>query len=1018
MSYSFFSHLLVRTPLYSYAQYAAADYASLLKSSEFQAALYLASKAFYDELEKKHFEYGALNDRQRYTIIKYFNRASFRCTPFGLFSAFSLVDWGNASTGMVVSSAVRPYIQPDFSVLVQMLEKLMHSDTAGQLLFYPNASVYVTDTDIRYVKTDIEQQAQTRFSMVAVSRNVVLKQVLHFCKTGKTLADLRQYLAEHAGADTAGAQEFIKELYEAEIIVPDIRPNVIGRYFRQQLMYYLQRTADDPEANRVINDLADLLQRPEPDAARLAAIATRMTRYLAGTEQQKSFYYAVAERHAVAGALPARYQAQLQEGLHCLISLSREEMPDELEKFKKAFIAKYECGEIPLLEVLDPQLGIGYGDFDTVSDKLGIINDASNTGGRNSSSSSGPRDKDGLAMLLREWQVWTSHATPRELVITDAHLDKVREKDVQSKLPPSISVMFRIAGEQIFFEHAGNCSALSLLGRFSCSEEVAAFGKEIARKEQEMNSGVVFAEISHVCNMHSANINQRDHLREYEIPVLTYAAIAPDKQIPLSDLVVSVVNDTVVLRSKKLKKIVVPRLASAYNYTKSTFPIFRFLCDLQSQQLVSNFSFSLPALAPGLKFYPRVVYKSCVLQVCEWHFGAEDMQYLLAAGSSQQAALFREFAAAHHIPRYFAHTYLDNYIVYDLEKDEDIHFFLREIKNKSSVILKEFPYLHGESHITGEDGQPLLGQYVAMLYQQEDVYRDKVYYRPESVKAVQLRDTSDWLYFKIYCHPLSSDSLLTDHLLPLVEKKLRAGAISDWFWIRYNDPDYHIRLRIRPSKNNHGGCFEAINVLLNRLWTIKLVSSFQTDQYKRETDRYSAELMLDVEKVFGTSSALAGELLKHKHKYEWDEPRVLAEAVVAIRKILACFGYAHQQKADFCKLRFEQFFLEFQSPRTLKPSIEKVHKQIAPLVTALLADKKHGLLYTPLEKNLGMLDRHYRLKKVRSIRLEDLAADMIHMHLNRLFTDRQRNYEMAGYYLAWRSLSSELYRQGAEALSL
>ena len=54
---------------------------------------------------------------------------------------------------------------------------------------------------------------------------------------------------------------------------------------------------------------------------------------------------------------------------------------------------------------------------------------------------------------------------------------------------------------------------------------------------------------------------------------------------------------------------------------------------------------------------------------------------------------------------------------------------------------------------------------------------------------------SNWLYFKIYTGYKTADFLLTDIIHPIVQNLQRQNLISHWFFIRYNDPDFHIRIR-------------------------------------------------------------------------------------------------------------------------------------------------------------------------------------------------------------------------------
>lgn len=84
------------------------------------------------------------------------------------------------------------------------------------------------------------------------------------------------------------------------------------------------------------------------------------------------------------------------------------------------------------------------------------------------------------------------------------------------------------------------------------------------------------------------NILFRPHIRDYEITYLIGSTLDDEHVIPASDLMVSVKGRKVVLRSRRLQKEIIPRLTSAYNYKGNTTPLYRFLCDLQSQNRVNE----------------------------------------------------------------------------------------------------------------------------------------------------------------------------------------------------------------------------------------------------------------------------------------------------------------------------------------------------------------------------------------------------------------------------------------------
>lgn len=55
---------------------------------------------------------------------------------------------------------------------------------------------------------------------------------------------------------------------------------------------------------------------------------------------------------------------------------------------------------------------------------------------------------------------------------------------------------------------------------------------------------------------------------------------------------------------------------------------------------------------------------------------------------------------------------------------------------------------------------------------------------------------SEWLYFKIYTGTKTGDDILKNEVYDFVHDLRRKNIIDQWFFVRYNDPDFHLRLRL------------------------------------------------------------------------------------------------------------------------------------------------------------------------------------------------------------------------------
>src|SRR5262249_39737372 len=98
---------------------------------------------------------------------------------------------------------------------------------------------------------------------------------------------------------------------------------------------------------------------------------------------------------------------------------------------------------------------------------------------------------------------------------------------------------------------------------------------------------------------------------------------------------------------------------------------------------------------------------------------------------------------------------------------------------------------------------------------------------------------SAWLYAKLYTGPATADQVLRDVVRPVTAAALDSGAADRWFFVRYGDPDWHLRLRVhgRPTRL-HGEVLPALQATAaplledGRLWRVQL------DTYEREVERY------------------------------------------------------------------------------------------------------------------------------------------------------------------------------------
>jgi thiopeptide-type bacteriocin biosynthesis protein len=122
---------------------------------------------------------------------------------------------------------------------------------------------------------------------------------------------------------------------------------------------------------------------------------------------------------------------------------------------------------------------------------------------------------------------------------------------------------------------------------------------------------------------------------------------------------------------------------------------------------------------------------------------------------------------------------------------------------------------------------------------------------------------SDWLYYRLYGSANLVDRALTEQLAPNSESWRRQGLCGQWFYIRYGDPDWHLRWRFQgdPKRLTEELMPQLTHVLQalkeqGWLWGVELGS------YEREIERYGGPNAMPLcERWFAQDSRRVSALL-------------------------------------------------------------------------------------------------------------------------------------------------------------
>lgn len=259
---------------------------------------------------------------------------------------------------------------------------------------------------------------------------------------------------------------------------------------------------------------------------------------------------------------------------------------------------------------------------------------------------------------------------------------------------------------------------------------------------------------------------------------------------------------------------------------------------------------------------------------------------------------------------------------------------------------------------------------------------------------------SEWLYFKFYTGHKSADTVLTNCIYPLVTGLKSANLIREFFFIRYADPEFHIRLRLHVDDTmNYGIIFKRFHEIFSVCVADKLICKIQCDTYNREIERYGEYSMPWVESFFCADSLSVIELLRLNPP---EQDRWLS-ALKMIDDTLNLCKYSHGQKEIFMKQRAEQFVSEFNfRGHFYKKQLDDKYRNNQKLIRGMFTDPGIALgEYLPvlqqrmddLQPFIAEIGKEPDLNKP----IDDLLPGLLHMSMNRLFRSRNRLYEMVIY---------------------
>ena len=484
----------------------------------------------------------------------------------------------------------------------------------------------------------------------------------------------------------------------------------------------------------------------------------------------------------------------------------------------------------------------------------------------------------------------------------------------------------------------------------------------------------------------------RPILREYEIPLFDRSGAPEARQIALTDLVISIHGGKVALRSISHGRRVLPHLTCAHAFRNSGVPLYRFLASLEEQGTFSELSFSWGPLAAA-PYLPRVVHGRIVLSLAQWNVSASALRRIDALQPTAAFVALQDMRERLRLPRLVSFVDSDNALPVDFENALSLQSFVRTAKRGITFKLSEVFPAPNELLAHGEDGRfhhelivPFVRKAVVKGERYDSGPQTLSPYRPEKRKY----PGSNWLFVKVYCSAAMADRVLTHIVSPLIIELQQEHAIDRWFFVRYADPQRHLRLRLR-GEPSHLWTEVAPRLFASMNSARAIVHKVMVDTYDPEEERYGGEEGLNIaEKIFEADSDAALSIVRD---YGGDTEARWRLGLFGMDALMDDCGFSVEQKrqtARWCQYgqitRYENYH---KFKRQLGNSYRKHRREIETILRnppelynkGIQAIQARSQRIVDIAASLQQLENDGSLRAPRTA----VVGSYLHMWANRIF---------------------------------
>ena len=889
-----------------------------LVAQEFvQEAIAIASPSLFESLPYLE---GDLNNRKTKqvlsSVLRYLLRMTTRPTPFGAFSGVTTGKTGDFSELKLEEfSKFKKRTRPDMEWLLGIVSKLeVNLSIIKYLTVEKNHAIYSIGNRLCLPFStecgQLKHKNMNKRENISINNTEVVDKVLKLSNksinVGLMITTIKD---DYPDVDITIIEKFILQLIEQEFLITQLRPpldidNPLDYLIK--VLNKVQGVSEVEEIRGLLTDVENMIRNY--DQLPLGKGLSTYNELI--SVMQKIFNVATPLQVDISLNSPGlmineTLTYEVAKAAEVLWKLNNNGVGySHLSSYHTEFLEKYGTNrEVPILELLSEELGLGAPA--TYENPIGYRNYKNINGMGNSED----ERNSNLTHLIIE----AIYNQQEEIILTDEMIEQLESSKDMRYAPDSLEIYFELyakSQEEIdsgkytvcLSPNPGSNLLGSTFGRFldilddDITEEIKLNQRKI---DNQFNKNIVMVEGSILpVTGKSANVSIGRTTRTTTLTLGTNGN-KETMQLSLDDIVVGATLDNFYLKSIKLGKRIKVVSGNMLNF-QSAPNVYRFMREVSMNDIEhwSMFNWGNMSHSP---YYPRIRYNNIIISPAIWKLKKEILGFENKPKTDEEFNIsFNAWRIKWNVPRYVFMTFGDNRILIDL--DNNLH--LRELKNElfkqerlqlreavqdwDNFCLKSPLGNHAMELVlplTKKLNVQQRNEFVVNNKEKEVIHSKMIYRVPGS----------EWLYVKLYVSPNKENELITKHIKPFTEKVLGKSDVHSWFFIRYRDPEPHIRLRLKGKPEIlYSDVLPEIRGISEDLMELGLIKKMTIDTYEREVERYGGPRLIDIAEEYFCYDSVAITSLLNIHKQSELPLYILAS--LNIIEIMNTFGYSFEEQ--------------------------------------------------------------------------------------------------------------------------